>query len=178
MPGDQMKHKGSAIAAVLLVIALIAAAIVYFYKQPRGTIKLQCPSATLSLKGIFGNFQITSCESASVPVRDYQPKHLVIHAAQDNDTWRISCYGPWGSLSPVKVQKDQTTILEFGPPFKTNPEIHKKWGQISIGLSITGKAGERYFPAIIKNGVELPPPAVKITDEKGNILASGRFEYG
>jgi hypothetical protein len=50
--------------------------------------------------------------------------------------------------------------------------------QVSIGLSITGKSGERYNPGVMKNGKALEAPKLQIIDEAGNVLASGKFEYG
>jgi hypothetical protein len=49
---------------------------------------------------------------------------------------------------------------------------------VSIGLSITGQSGERYNPRVIKNGSALEAPKLQIIDEAGNVLASGKFEYG
>lgn len=48
----------------------------------------------------------------------------------------------------------------------------------SIGLTLEGKAGERYNPEIKRNGVRLPAPGFAVVNEAGNTLLEGKFAYG
>jgi hypothetical protein len=97
---------------------------------------------------------------------------------QNGNTWQIDSSGPWGKLSTIKVRKNSTTVLELGQSFLIKPSVSKSGSQVSIGLSIIGRAGEHYSAEITKNGKRLPTPKLKIVDETGNVLTSGKFEYG
>jgi hypothetical protein len=148
---------------------------------PKGFIKIDTAGAELQLRG--GRFGTTKTASSSGPVMisagTYRPQRLTITTGQNGDRWRIESRGPWGKLEQIEVKKNQTTTLELGPPFVIKPEVSKNSPQqVSIGLSIIGKAGEQYRNVVTKNEQRIPAPKVKILDEAGTVLASGNFEYG
>ena len=49
---------------------------------------------------------------------------------------------------------------------------------IIVGLCLFGRAGEKYENLILRNNQRIPEPQVKIIDEAGMVLASGRFQFG
>ncbi len=68
---------------------------------------------------------------------------------------------------------------EFGSPLTVRPDVRRQSAdEASIGLTIEGRAGERYSPDIRRNGMQLPAPEFTIVDETGNTLFKGKFEYG
>ena len=96
----------------------------------------------------------------------------------DGNKWLASFYGAQDVSSRITVTKGQTTTLKFGPPLNVKTEVESAGRQVSIGLLITGQSGERYNPQLTKNGSFLEAPKLKIVDEAGTVLASGKFEYG
>jgi hypothetical protein len=165
----------------LAVAAAGLAFYLYVQLQPEGFIKIDTAGAELQLRG--DRFGTTKTASSSGPVMlsagTYRPQHLVITTGQNGDRWRIESLGPWGKLEQIEIKENQTTVLEFGSPFTIKPEVSKSSPQqVSIGLSIVGKAGEQYRNLITKNNEPVPPPKVKIVDEAGTVLAAGVFAYG
>jgi len=164
------------IAAGALVLILVS------NSSSEGRIKIDAggAEATLRLRGGWSNSRLIKSKAEPVMLRAgiYRPQRLSISTKQNGDTWLLYSSGPWGELSTIKVRKDNTTVLELGQSFLIKPSISKSSSLVSIGLSIIGRAGEHYSAAIVKNGKRLPTPKLKIVDEAGNVLASGRFEYG
>jgi hypothetical protein len=175
-----MKKKIIWIPLAIIVTACLAFYI-YVYLQPRGLVKIDADGAQMQLRGgPFGRVKtISSPGPAALGTGTYRPQHLAIVTKQNGDTWQIESRGPWGKLEQVEVKENQTTTLELGPPFVIKPEVSKNSPQqVSIGLSIIGKAGEQYRNVVTKNEQRIPAPKVKILDEAGTVLASGNFEYG
>lgn len=86
------------------------------------------------------------------------------------------------SLEPVRGQPI-SLINESGkkpgPPLvlKTNTiKINEQ--TVSIGLTLEGRAGEKYIAGVMKGRSREPQPIFRIIDEKGRTLTTGRFEYG
>jgi len=66
-----------------------------------------------------------------------------------------------------------------GEPLLVRTDLYKsRTGGYSIGLSVQGRAGERYSGAVSKNGQRLPPPRFEVVDRQGRLLGAGTFEYG
>lgn len=172
---------------IWISVAVIAAAVLllFFYSQgksQKGQIKIDAGGAAAKLQlagGLFDNATISSgAEPTKVSAQAHRPEQLSLSMKQGGDTWRIDSSGPWGKLSTISVNDNDTTVLELGQPLLIKPSVNKSSSLVSIGLSIIGRAGVHYKAAITKNGKRLPPPKLKIIDETGNVLASGKFEYG
>jgi hypothetical protein len=79
---------------------------------------------------------------------------------------------------PVKVVKGETVEFPFGPPYrpvvKASPMGRQ---QLSLEMSLVGSAGEICSNMIVNNN---RPSASKftITDQKGEVVQQGTFEYG
>ncbi len=174
----------SIVAVAVLVIWIHFS---HFSWQPKGYIQIapiNNAQAEMKLEaGIFGGVMKITSANGAIPVaaRAYKPKSIYVTAKQDNNTWQLRSFGPWGSLRRIEVVNGETTIVKAGPPFKLKTDVTKSAGIVSIGLTILGQSGERYHPAIQKNSGKMSvaiEPTVTILDEKDNILASGKFAYG
>jgi len=170
---------------IWISVAIIVAASLVFYfhslrKQQQGYIRIDGPGAELQLgSGLFGTTRITSgLEPVAVRARGYRPKRLSIAMKENGNTWRIESRGPWGNLSKIEVKHDETTVLKLGPPLSIKPIVHQSGSRASIDFSMVGQAGEHYSASVAKNGRTLASPGLKIVDEAGKVLTSGKFEYG
>jgi hypothetical protein len=170
----------------LILFACLAIVVFIGYKiatpgQP-GYIKLDVPGATMQLSGgLWTRVAVSSdTEKLKVKAGTYRPRRLEIVKEAGPDKWRILSLGPWGDLGTIKVNKDETTVVKAGAPILISADVQRRSSSrlISIGPSITGQAGEQYSPRIAKNGRDIGAPKLKIVDESGKVLASGKFEYG
>ena len=146
------------------------------YVRGKGYISVDYPGVILNLcGGWFDEANIISDEGPTkVNARIYSPESILIEAKQNDAIWRIDSFGPWEKLANIKVKNKETTRLELGPPFLIKTTVSKSNSLVLINLLIIGRAGEHYSPAIMISA----SPELKIVDEAGNVLASGRFEYG
>ena len=65
-----------------------------------------------------------------------------------------------------------------GPPLLVKTDVQISGSDVSIGLIVEGRAGEKCAGGVQKNNQWQQPPAFNIVDEAGKTLASGRFKYG
>ena len=164
---------------IWISIAIIAGAILLSFSFIRATGQIEIDaggaSAVMRLRRSFfrGVTISTGKKPATVNAQVYRPSRLRISKQQDGRTWKIDSRGPWGNLSKISVNKNKTTNLRLGPPLLTKSSVSRLGTRISIGLTIIGQAGEHYLPTSTGSA-----PKIKIIDEAGNVLASGRFEYG
>ncbi len=169
---------------IWISIAIIAAAglLLYAYSQKTGQIKIDAGGAIAELELAGGLFNTVTMSSGAEPTklnaRTYYPQSVSISMQQGSDTWQIDNRGPWGKSSTIEVKNNETTVLRLGPPFIVKPGINKSGSTVSINFSIFGQAGEKYQNYAKKNNSRLPAPKVRIVDEAGNVLASGKFAYG
>jgi len=172
-----MKRRDIWISIAIIIAAFL---VFYFYTRQQGYIKIDTEGVDMQLRnGLFSKIRITSgAEPVTVNARVYRPRSISIAMKQDGDTWRLNSSGPWGKLAKIRVKNNETTVLKLGPPFTIKPRVTQRSTLVSVGLSIIGQAGENYGTTVVKNGRRLPAPKVKIVDEAGKTLASGKFAYG
>ena len=165
---------------ISVAIIAVACLVFCFRSQQEGYIRIDGSGAELQLgSGFFSTIRITSGqEPVALRARAYRPKRLSMTMKENGNTWRIDSRGPWGDMSRVKVKNDETTVLKPGPPLLIKPEVRQRSSLVSVDFSIIGQAGEHYGAGIAKNGRRLAAPGLKIVDEAGKVLASGKFEYG
>ena len=65
-----------------------------------------------------------------------------------------------------------------GPPLLVKTDVQISGREVSIGLVVEGRAGEKYVGGVKTNGRWQPPPSFKIVDSAGKTLTSGVFKYG
>ncbi len=170
---------------VWISVAIIAAALILMLfsgSSGKGQIKIDAGVAIAELQlsgGLFSKATITSgAEPAAVSARVHRPAKLSLSMKQGSDTWQINSTGPWGKLSTISVNNNETTVLKLGPPFLIKTGVRKSGSNVSVDFAIIGRASEQYQNVVRKNNRTVPAPKAEIIDEAGNVLASGRFEYG
>ncbi|MCP4610334.1 MAG: hypothetical protein GY845_16610 [Planctomycetes bacterium] len=169
---------------IWISVAIIAAAVLLLFvsSQRKGLIKIDAGGAVPTMRlsnGWLGNTMIDSAAQPSkVSARLHRPQWLKLSMQQGSDTWRLESRGPWGEMSTIRVKNNDTTVVKLGPPFQIKTKTHYTGTKVSIDFKLIGKAGEHYRNVISKNNKRPPAPKVTIIDEVGNVLASGKFEYG
>jgi len=170
---------------IFISIAIISAAVLthLFYSIVRGSVKIDAGTAVAELQlrsGFLGNTMVTSgIKPVKIRARLIRPRRLGISMDQGGHTWMIESRGPWGNISRVKVENNQTTNIRLGPPFLIKPRVHKSSSNISIDYAIIGQAGEEYQSLVSMDNRAIYTGAMfKIVDEEGNVLTKGKFEYG
>jgi hypothetical protein len=84
----------------------------------------------------------------------------------------------------LDLAKGQTTSsiknsdAKPGPPLIVKTDVQTSGREVSIGLVVEGRAGEKYIGGVKKNGRLQLPPSFQIVDEAGKTLLSGAFKYG
>jgi len=81
---------------------------------------------------------------------------------------------------PIKVVKDETVLLPFGPPYK--PVVEPSYFQsnndtLSLGLEIQGSVGEQVTNLMV-DGDRPEKPKFKILGPEDKVVQQGNFEYG
>lgn len=174
-----MKKKDIWISLAIIVCSGLS---VLYYTQRKGYVGIDAGRAdvVLQLKSI--GFIHTTINSGTKPsvisARVYRPQFLSLSMKQHGHTWQIESRGPWGDISKIKVRNNEATALKIGPPFLIKPKIRKNGAMLYIDFEIIGRAGEHYANLITKNNRTVTGAKIKILDETGNILESGKFKYG
>jgi len=169
---------------IFISLAIIGAAALTLWVclRTKGHVRIDAGGADAELQvqnGWFARATITSGEGPpEVGARVYNARRLSISTKQNGQTWQIECLGPWGNLSRIKVKNNETTELRLGPPFLVRPGISRRGSDVSIDYTIIGQAGEHYQSFATKDGGAMRGAKINIVDEAGNVLNSGRFEYG
>jgi hypothetical protein len=185
--------------SLVLVVALALAVAVTVQSATRsastaaatGAIKVANPGVVVELK-LEKPTPLPNGREVPMPAGTYTIATITAYAPEKADAkapptmWSIKSLPPYPTaLAKLPVQEGATTTIDCGPPFKVVANVGKptidKTGQklVSVGLAITGKAGESYSAATIMKGLQrVPAPLLQIVDEKNNVLAQGTFAYG
>lgn len=169
---------------IWISLAIIAAAglTVLLYSQRKGCVGIDAGGADAVLRlrnSWLSRVTITSgAEPAEIGARIYRPQRLRLSMGQDGHTWRIESRGPWAELSKMKVRNKEAITIRLGPPFRIKSQVHKNRSVVSIGYTIIGRAGEQYQNFITKDSRVVTGAKIKIIDEAGKVLESGKFKYG
>jgi len=174
-----MKNRDIWISIVIIAVAIL---LLFSRLQEKGQIKIDAGGAVTTLRlsgGWLGNATISSGASPiKVSARLHRPQWMKLSIKQGGDKWQLESRGPWGDLSTIRVKNNDTTVLKLGPPFQIKTKALFTGSKVEIDFNIIGKAGEHYRNVITQNNKRAPAPKVKIIGEAGNVLASGKFEYG
>lgn len=100
-------------------------------------------------------------------------KKLVLTATDaQKDTWAMDY------LKNQDIAAILNGPVKPGQPLTLTVKFLRKPPNLLLTLDITGTAGERYFPGILKNGQWQKPPRFTLTDQNGKLLHQGQFAYG
>jgi len=172
------------IIVIPVIIVVLIGLTIFYYSQQTGYIKIEAPGfeTDLNLSGRWGSkaISVSGSEPVAIHIGMYKPERIVVRLAKASDQWwSILCRRePWGNLATINVSKGNTTGLKLGPPFVIHTDIQHGDRTVSVGLTLVGQAGEHYSPQVLTHTGPLPAPAISIVDESGQVLASGKFEYG
>jgi hypothetical protein len=118
-------------------------------------------------------------ENIKLPAGRYQAFFLELSRKDSkNNTWDFASYLDTGSLKNFQISKNQTTSFKIGPPFKIETTTRKSGDRVNINFKLIGQEDAQYGPDFKRNGKRVSPPVFKIIDEQGNVIYSGKFEYG
>lgn len=173
-----MKKEAWILIAVLVVITFLPA--VYVFTRPKGFIRIETNGVEMRLSGGLFNSRIITSEQGAVPISEgtYRPVWATITKRYGNKYAIIRGGGSWGRLRGIKVKGSETNVIKLGPPFDIKTNINKRGRNVSIGLEMLGIQGESWRPLSFSSAGRTTNPRLKIINEDGNILASGKFEYG
>jgi len=147
---------------------------------PYGYVTSEHEQYAALLVGKNGRFNLTGgTDKVEVPVGEYGLSACTFEAKDDNgERWRI--FGQSNSGTPVlQVNPGETTALTFGPPLTASLTVSRRGSSIDLGLDIRGQAGEIYpVNEFQQSGRQAAAPQFLVRDEKGEIVARGRFKYG
>ena len=101
--------------------------------------------------------RVSSMESPAGPLRQTD---------ENGGTWSMDLAGTGRSGEPA------------GPPIVVKADVYRSGREVSIGLVLEGRAGERYRPVVTKNGTQLPAPKLRIVNEAGQVIVDDSFQYG
>jgi hypothetical protein len=96
----------------------------------------------------------------------------IVQKDQNGDLWSLHLVKGRSLSRLKKIGK------KLGPPLLVKVDVTRQNRNVTFGLILEGKAGEKYIAGIRKNGQILPPPRYRIVNESGKILKAGTFEYG
>ena len=92
--------------------------------------------------------------------------------------WRAVASGDWRQ-PPLVVRADETAVAPDGAPLVASLTASKRSRSYQFGFKIEGKGGETYSArSVTRDGKSVPEPRVQIQDESGEVVATGKFEYG
>jgi len=80
-------------------------------------------------------------------------------------------------MEPIEVRAGETAQMKFGPPYKLALSVYHMPGEARFAMSIQGETGET-VSSLSVNGRRPPKPKLTITDQSGEVVAEGDFEYG
>lgn len=107
--------------------------------------------------------------AATAPVRSRAARKTTLVAAMGTTDGK-----------PVKVVKDETVLLPFGPPYRPVAEpsyFQRANDTLSLGLGIYGSGGEAVTDLRVDGG-RPPKPTIKILGPDDKVVNEGNFEYG
>lgn len=152
-----------------------------------GTLAVSRPGVELMLLGEFGPQLLQASKAGwQLPEGHYVCQFVRLATADSKgDKWALQAYGNTGKLQDFQVKRGEKVSIDLGSPLTVKTDVQQQstgWvfrgKEVTVGISMVGVGGEAYSPGAEKNGNRMPAPKIAIYDEKGEVLASGDFQYG
>jgi len=147
---------------------------------PYGYVTSDYEQFSAQLVGDNGRFTLTGgTEKVGIPVGEYRLSACRFAAKDENGAmWEIVGNGAT-SRTVLEIRPGETTAVPFGPPLTASISASRRGGSLSLGINITGKGGETYQVSEFRqSGRRTAPPRFEVRNDKGEVIARGRFEYG
>jgi len=114
-----------------------------------------------------------------LPAGRYGAVSLELTRRESGGRWTFDLgKGGAGQLADFEIRPGQTTRFQVGPPFKIHSAMQRLGQDVVVSFELEGQGGERYIPAVKKDGTVAPEPAFKVIDGSGRVVRSGQFKYG
>jgi hypothetical protein len=146
-----------------------------------GTLDVGSPDVELGLISEAGSYNLSGSDGRwQLPAGSYTTRMLQLKKTDKvGRTWILTCYGGTaGELNRFTIREGETRQMEAGPPLTIRTAASPEGGDVSIGFSILGRAGEQYRPDVRKDGERQPAPKLRIVDKSGKELVKDSFQYG
>ena len=178
--------KKLALLSILLCLAF-ALALTAEEKAATGALKIASPDVQLQIKldknirsigSKDGEMTLDAGTYTPVAVRITKRETVGEGPKAKESAWILTGQGPWGDLSEIKVEAGKTTTISLGEPITLQADVQQAGRDVNIGCVVAGSAGEKYNPAVTKDGQPQAAPSLKIVDEAGKVLDSGAFQFG
>jgi hypothetical protein len=120
-----------------------------------------------------------------LPAGEYKAIRAILTKADaSGDIWALSSSTSsastrLGPLEHLAIKPGRTTSIKIGQPLVLKVDVQQtESGTVLIDPVFVGCAGEEYLAGRWEGRQRPSPPAFKIVDEKGTILAADKFQYG
>ncbi|MBE0536079.1 MAG: hypothetical protein IH624_10460 [Phycisphaerae bacterium] len=176
-----------AIVMVLLALGLVAAGLLSLRKT--GMIAADSEGARLIIRGSLGLGATVGPTTEPQPIRagQYTPVQLYRTLEQQivsgggsktTEEWQVYSNGPWGELAPVVVEKGQTTVVKLDGPLIAKVDVTAAGSGVRLLAPLLVGAHGEHYSMFKRNGKTVGAPKFTILDKAGNVLQTGKFEYG
>jgi hypothetical protein len=149
-------------------------------EAPCGYIASDQKDYSVELIGDDGGLKLNGGASRiKAPVGEYRFAACSFESKDEKGvSWRIIGQGDWNQ-PVITVNPDESASLDFGPPLTASLTVAKRGSAFEFGLEIKGQGGETYSAGNFERGKgRVQPPRLEIRDEKGEVVARGKFEFG
>jgi hypothetical protein len=146
-----------------------------------GTLDAGCPDLSLKLWSESGLHLLSGSQGKwRLPAGWYWVMaHRLSRTDAAKTPWQVIGQSRFGPIRMFEVRAGETSAIQVGPPLalKVQPAPLAD-GVIDIGIFIQGRGGEGYSAGVTQNGVLRQSHTLRILDEAGKVLATGKFEFG
>jgi len=145
-----------------------------------GTLEVGRTDVKLTLMSDSGLFALSGQDKWQLPAGRYWTERVALSKADDKgDVWTLSGNASTGKLKAFDVAEGQTLAMKAGPPLVVSTSADSMGARtFSVGVTVTGQAGETYTAGATKKGTMESAPTFRILDESGKVLDAGSFQYG
>jgi len=144
-----------------------------------GTLDLGASDVEMMAFSDFGFQHIQGGGKVRLPAGKYMPVMVSLNRTDaDGAKWTLRRSGGTDKLSQLRIEAGKTCVIELGPPLVARTDVRQNGRNVSIGLSLVGKAGEKYAAGATKDNKRPPAPTLEIIDENEKVIHTDKFEYG
>lgn len=166
--------------AVAMTVLVVLAAGAYAAPRAAGRVKVAGKNIAIELRLDTKTTVMVTSKGTRFPVGTYVPTGCTyMKRDSSGKVWSIT-----GRPTSFTVEKDQTTVLkdidviEVSGVFGSRSQ-DEKTGQISYSVYFDFKGkGDQWYGSYACKGATKKVPKYRIEDERGRVLAQGRFGFG
>jgi hypothetical protein len=146
---------------------------------PTGTLEAPTTLVAMTATSKDGVFRLEPGSGTwALPPGEYRLDAGSISAADDDGRELMAAIWDWKENDTVTIRTGETTELAIGPPLQLVIQTQREGETVSVNYGVVGQGGRSYSDRIRTKQGPVEAAKITISDEKGNELASGKFEYG